>query len=84
MALGLGFVVGVTSRGGGGRGRGVRGDAGRARRGGFGGADRVRHVFSQERPARTGRHPRRGEGIEIAASTGPSFKVGKTLRDAVR
>ena len=52
--------------------------------GGFGGADRVRHVFSQERPARTGRHPRTGEGIEIAASTGPSFKVGKTLRDAVR
>ena len=36
------------------------------------------------RPARTGRNPRTGESIDIAASTVPSFKAGKTLRDAVR
>ena len=38
----------------------------------------------KSRPARTGRHPKTGESIEIAASTAPSFKAGKTLRDAVR
>ena len=36
------------------------------------------------RPARRGRNPRTGESIDIAASTAPSFKAGKTLRDAVR
>jgi DNA-binding protein HU-beta len=36
-----------------------------------------------ERGARTGRNPRTGEAIEIAASKGVKFKVGKTLKDAV-
>ena len=39
---------------------------------------------TKSRPARTGRNPRTGESIAIAASTVPSFKAGKTLRDAVR
>ena len=34
------------------------------------------------RPARRGWNPRTGESI--AASKAPSFKAGKTLRDAVR
>ena len=38
----------------------------------------------KSRPVRTGRNPGTGESIEIAASTAPSFKAGKTLRDAVR
>ena len=38
----------------------------------------------KNRSARTGRNPGTGESIEIAASTAPSFKAGKTLRDAVR
>ena len=37
----------------------------------------------KNRPARRGRNPRTGETIEIAAATVPSFKAGKTLRDAV-
>ena len=36
------------------------------------------------RAARQGRNPRTGESIAIAASKAPSFKAGKTLRDAVR
>ena len=36
------------------------------------------------RAARQGRNPRSGESIAIAASRSPSFKAGKTLRDAVR
>ena len=39
---------------------------------------------TRARPARPGRNPRTGETITIAASTAPSFKAGKTLRDAVR
>ena len=39
---------------------------------------------TRSRPARPGRNPRTGETITIAASTAPSFKAGKTLRDAVR
>ena len=35
------------------------------------------------RPARTGRNPRTGESLEIAASTAPTFKPGKPLKDAV-
>lgn len=35
------------------------------------------------RPARTGRNPRTGEELQIAASTVPGFKPGKALRDAV-
>ena len=38
----------------------------------------------RSRAARTGRNPRTGESIEIAASRVPAFKAGKTLRDAVR
>lgn len=35
------------------------------------------------RAARTGRNPRTGESIEIAASKIPGFKAGKALKDAV-
>ena len=38
---------------------------------------------TRTRPARRGRNPRTGERIAIRASTAPSFKGGKTLRDAV-
>ena len=37
----------------------------------------------KERAARTGRNPRTGEVIEIAAARVPSFKAGKSLKDAV-
>lgn len=37
----------------------------------------------KERAARTGRNPQTGEPIEIKAANIPSFKAGKTLRDAV-
>jgi DNA-binding protein HU-beta len=37
----------------------------------------------KERRARTGRNPKTGASIEIAASRTPSFKAGKTLKDAV-
>ncbi|ACL72030.1 HU family DNA-binding protein [Thioalkalivibrio sulfidiphilus] len=37
----------------------------------------------REREARTGRNPRTGETIQIAASKMPSFKAGKGLKDAV-
>ncbi len=35
------------------------------------------------RGARTGRNPQTGDPIEIKASKNPSFKPGKTLKDAV-
>ena len=35
------------------------------------------------RPARSGRNPRTGERITIAASAVPAFKASKALRDAV-
>ena len=35
------------------------------------------------RAASTGRNPRTGEAIQIAASTRPKFKAGKVLKDAV-
>ena len=35
------------------------------------------------RAARTGRNPRTGEAIAIAASKSPKFKAGKGLKDAV-
>jgi len=35
------------------------------------------------RAARTGRNPRTGEAIAIAASKNPRFKAGKGLKDAV-
>ena len=37
---------------------------------------------TRSRPARTGRNPRTGESLNIAASTAPTFKAGKPLRDA--
>lgn len=36
-----------------------------------------------ERAARTGKNPRTGEEIQIAASKQPKFKPGKALKDAV-
>ena len=38
---------------------------------------------TRSRPARTGRNPRTGESLNIAASTAPTFKPGKPLWDAV-
>lgn len=37
----------------------------------------------KERAARTGRNPKTGEPLVIAASKIPSFKPGKPLKDAV-
>lgn len=37
----------------------------------------------RKRGARTGRNPRTGEEIKIAASKNPAFKPGKALKDAV-
>ncbi len=37
----------------------------------------------RRREARQGRNPRTGGTIEIAASNVPSFKAGKSLKDAV-
>jgi len=37
----------------------------------------------RDRAARTGRNPRTGETIKIAASKNPAFKAGKALKDAV-
>ena len=39
---------------------------------------------TKDRPARTGRNPRTGENVAIAASKAPSFKAGKALRNRVR
>jgi len=38
----------------------------------------------KERAARTGRNPRTGESITIAASKTPAFKAGKAFKDAVQ
>ncbi len=38
---------------------------------------------TRARDARTGRNPRTGETIKIAASKTPKFKAGKGLKDAV-
>ncbi|MFP5429772.1 MAG: HU family DNA-binding protein [Gammaproteobacteria bacterium] len=37
----------------------------------------------KERAERTGRNPRTGDNIKIAASKVPGFKAGKGLKDAV-
>lgn len=37
----------------------------------------------RERAARTGKNPRTGEAIKIAASKVPAFKAGKALKDVV-
>ena len=39
---------------------------------------------TRSRPARTGRNPRTGEAVSVSASTSPTFKAGKTLKDAVK
>ena len=38
---------------------------------------------TRSRPARTGRNPGTGEAVSISASTLPTFKAGKTLKDTV-
>ena len=38
---------------------------------------------TSERKATTGRNPRTGEPLQIAASTQPKFKAGKGLKEAV-
>lgn len=38
---------------------------------------------SRHRKARTGRNPRTGDTIQIAASNTPAFKAGKGLKDAL-
>ena len=38
---------------------------------------------TKTREARTGRNPRTGENIEIAAYRTPAFKAGKALKDKV-
>jgi len=38
---------------------------------------------TSDRAARTGRNPRTGETINIAATRVPKFKAGKALKDAV-
>ena len=37
----------------------------------------------RNREARTGKNPRTGEAIQIAASKVPAFKAGRALKDAV-
>ena len=39
---------------------------------------------TRSRAARTGRNPRTGEAISVSAATSPTFKAGKTLKDAVK
>ena len=39
---------------------------------------------ARKRKARTGRNPRTGESIKIAASKSPSFRAGKGLKDGIR
>lgn len=37
----------------------------------------------RNRPARTGRNPRTGESVHIAAAKVPAFKPGKALKEAL-
>lgn len=39
--------------------------------------------LTAKRKATTGRNPRTGQTIKIAASTSPKFRAGKSLKDAV-
>jgi DNA-binding protein HU-beta len=39
---------------------------------------------TRTRKARTGRNPRTGKEIKIAASVSPSFRAGKGLKDAIK
>ena len=38
----------------------------------------------KQRAARTGRNPKTGEELQIAAAKVPSFKAGKALKEAVK
>lgn len=38
----------------------------------------------KHRKARTGRNPRTGEAIQIAASRAPAFRAGKGLKESMR
>ncbi len=38
---------------------------------------------TRSRPARTGRNPRTGESLNIAASSTPTFNAGRPLKDGV-
>ncbi|HET7798402.1 HU family DNA-binding protein [Nevskia sp.] len=38
----------------------------------------------RKRASRTGRNPKTGAALKIAASKNPSFKAGKALKDAVK
>ncbi|MFS1583768.1 MAG: HU family DNA-binding protein [Candidatus Arsenophonus phytopathogenicus] len=38
----------------------------------------------KQRAARDGRNPKTGEPLKIAAASVPSFKAGKTLKEAVK
>lgn len=39
---------------------------------------------ARKRKARTGRNPRTGQEIRIGATTSPSFRAGKALKDRIR
>ena len=39
---------------------------------------------TRSRADRTGRNPRTGEAVSVSASTSPTFKARKTLKDAVK
>lgn len=39
---------------------------------------------AKKRKARTGRNPRTGESIKIAATKSPSFRAGKGLKDGIK
>ncbi|MDS7929595.1 HU family DNA-binding protein [Acinetobacter sp. V102_4] len=40
--------------------------------------------FVKDRAARTGRNPKTGEELQIAAAKVPTFKAGKALKEAVK
>lgn len=40
-------------------------------------------LYVKDRAARTGKNPKTGEAIQIAASKAPGFKAVKALKDAV-
>ena len=58
----------------------VLGQGEEVRIGGFGGFGQF---ATRSRPARTARNPRTGEPVAVEASTAPTFKPAKALRDTV-
>ena len=40
-------------------------------------------IGTRSRPASTGRNPRTDEAVSTSATTSPTFKAGKTLKDTV-